>query len=201
MHDGKNTLKVAGTPIAGSSSVVIPAPQPLITTTEPNTLSEKPKPRVKQRKHTPIYDPIIGIIGALISAIAAGFIWWIGAILTLTFLQTRLGINLAAMGSWKWLIPISITGIEIAFWPQKNQSFNFRMLFLLVAGIDLITSVDGGHTWLVDRGLSVQWVAWMLGCIAAFLCSFWPERLIRSAVYHFWINGKSLIQDLRLVFA
>jgi hypothetical protein len=207
MHDGKNTLNgnagaanaaaIAGMPSAPSVHV----PDPPAQTQAP---TEK-QPRVARprtsRTRTPIYDPLIGIVGALISTAAAGLIWWVGAILTLTFLQTRLGINVAGMGNWKWLIPISITGIEIAFWPRKAQSFNFRVLFLLVAGADVLTSIDGGRAWLADRGMSQVWLTWALGGVAAFLCAFWPERLIRSAAEHFWTNGKVLIRDLRVAFA
>jgi hypothetical protein len=165
--------------------------------TEKAVRTARPKTR---RTHTPIYDPLLGILGAAISTAAAGLIWWVGAILTLTFLELRLGIPVARLGAWQWLIPLGITGIEIAFWPRPGQSGHLRVLFLVVTGADVLTSLDGGRAWLQARDLAPIWLTWLLGGGAAFVCAFWPERLIRSAAADFWANGKLFVRDLRLVF-
>ncbi|MBM7844181.1 hypothetical protein [Herpetosiphon giganteus] len=112
----------------------------------------------------------------------AVLIWWIGAQFTLAFLA-GLGLNLAALGTAQWFIPIIITAIEVACWPRRAINQHVLAVFALVGGLDLITSVIGCVRWLSNQQLplSSAWL-WIFSVVIAALCAFWPERLARAAV-------------------
>lgn len=176
MNDATTTTQAA-TPLPSTASPILdlPATEPAPTITKSSR---------KHRSPT-YYDRMLESVAHFATLFAALLLWWIGAQFTLEFLGL-LSVPLHKLGAARWLIPIAITAIEIKYWPTKRLDRNLLALFAVVAGIDLLTSIIGGHSWLAGRAIGtliipdVGWL-WIAAGIGAIFSAFWPEKLARAA--------------------
>lgn len=152
----------------------------------PPTTSTSVKPR--RRANTHWYDRGVESLANLAALAFAAALWYVGAQFTLAFFA-GVGLPAANLGIAKWLIPVGISAIQIKFWPHSRLKPHLLWMFLGVTSFDLATSVFGGKQWLAGRlivdGITIPATGappWVLSLIAACVCTFWPERLARTAV-------------------
>lgn len=181
---------IAGMAPAAPSLPAAAAPAGRVTTTE----RAAPRPRARPAARSGVYDRALQTIAHLGAIAGAGLLWWIGAQFTLQFLIS-LGVNLTPLGLGQWLIPLTITGIELSFWPKEGANRNLVALFMIVAGLDLITSCLGLIDLIVGRniprlGITIQEnvVVWAAAFVVAAACAFWPEKLARAG----WVELRTL---------
>ena len=175
-----------------------PAPNDVIVTPAPTI----PMERAERAEATPsrtskkltaaagLYDRAgvtLALLGSL--AIAAG-LWWVGAYFTLRFLASA-GLKMAGTDAAAWLIPMTITAIELWLLSRIRTNWQALVIFLTVLAFDIGTSWGGFVAWGAGRhvslfagftiptdGRTLHLVAIVLGLIWAFL----PEKIARWAV-------------------
>lgn len=132
----------------------------------------------------------LGLAGAL--ATCAG-LWWVGAFFTLEFLA-RLGLVLAGLGWWAWLIPASITGAELFLWPEHvgrwHTLFWFGVLCFDVGSTAAgLMQIAAGYTIPLFAGITlprggIALVA--VGGAVGLVCAVVPEKYGRIVVRDLW---------------
>jgi len=142
-------------------------------------------PRARKKGVT-LYDRIMESVAHITTLVGASALWWIGAQFTLAFMAL-LHIPVGSLSYAQWLIPIGITAIEMRYWPRKGMNRNLIIVFLVIAGIDLATSLIGGKQWLTGRDIGSYiipdtGVLWGVSLIVACFSAFWPEKLARAAI-------------------
>ncbi|WP_124033493.1 hypothetical protein [Herpetosiphon llansteffanensis] len=158
-----------------------PALEPKIVREEPATPVIRPK-----KKSFTTYDRIMESIAHVTTLGGAAALWWVGAQFTLAFL-VMIGMPIHQLSYAQWLIPAGITAIEIKYWPHKGLNRNLIAMFLIIAGIDLTTTLIGGQAWLEGRVIGAftipdsGWL-WVIAGVAACFSAFWPEKLARAAI-------------------
>jgi hypothetical protein len=120
--------------------------------------------------------------------------WYIGALFTLLALET-IGIPISQLGEARWLIPGVASTIEIFWWPGRTMNGGKRLLFVVVGGIDLLSTVYGVYLWSSGRfiplgtGFTIPAggiVVLIVAAAAAIVLTFGPERLARWAGGHLY---------------
>lgn len=178
------------TPPAPTEVIVTPSAPAVTIERVERTESAPPRVSKKMAAAAGLYDRIgitLALLGSL--AIATG-LWWVGAYFTLRFLAGA-GLKMAATDMAAWLIPATITAIELWLLSRIRSNWQALVVFLAVLAFDLGTSWGGFVEWGAGRhiglfagftipteGRTLHLIAIILGLIWAFL----PEKIARWAV-------------------
>jgi hypothetical protein len=137
------------------------------------------------RGQTSVVSGKLGETAAAVFALAvAGSLWYIGALFTLLALET-LGMLIAKLGAWRWLIPAGISAIELRWWPRSLSDVK-ALSFAAISGLDMLSTFYGLVVWSAGRflPLGTGYVIPHSGgglIVPALLCSialtFVPERI------------------------
>jgi nitrate reductase NapE component len=159
----------------------------LIGSQAPAHSEPAPQPRRELKPKAVItlgmYDRIVRIVGLIGALGIMVFLWGVGAYFTLHFLE-GLGLKLAGAGLAAWLIPATITAMEIGLWPAKMPTFAARLAWFLVLAADTGTTAAGIVGYVQGQkmagitlaGPSLLIIALALGIALA----LFPERGARS---------------------
>lgn len=123
----------------------------------------------------------------LLFALATGaFLWYAGGFFTLLALS-GVGIPVATLGLWAWCIPIGVTAVELRWWPDARLPGWAIWVFVIIGGLDFLSSVYGVYLWCAGRMLplgpgvtiptSGTWPL-VVAVVAALVLTFAPERLM-----------------------
>lgn len=175
--------------------IVVPTtPVPSLTVPlERGTAPAARSPRVVRKPvqilPTGVYERLKGTIGQGAVVGIAILLWWLGAFYSLQFLQA-LDISVDHLGIAQWLIPIAITGIELALWPRRGTHPLLMSVFMAVALFDIGSSSAGLFTWAAGRtvplfgGITIPSSgagAWVVCIGISLVFAFGPEKLVRVA--------------------
>jgi len=171
---------LSGQPIAPTA----PTTSNYVETSPPPQTPTKPKAKTT---HTSVpaglYDKamrIIGLCGAI--ALMVG-LWAIGAYFTLQFLE-GLGLKLAGAGAAAWLIPATVTAMEIGLWPAKMPTPTARLAWFLVLAADAGTTAAGIVAYAQGKvvvGITLAGPSLVIAAIVlAIGLAVSPERGVRS---------------------
>lgn len=171
-------------PVTGVTPV-LPALDPVPEQRASREEAAAATPRVRKKTFT-LYDRIVESIAHITTLVGAIALWWVGAQFTLAFMA-MLHIPVHSLSYAQWLIPAGITTIEMRYWPRKGLNRNLIIVFLVIAGIDLATSLIGGKQWLTGRVIGSYTIPdtgllWGISLVVACFSAFWPEKLGRAAI-------------------
>ncbi len=189
----QNTTSQPPVPPSEPAEAERPTPPAQHQSVESVETAPKKEARSKKRGKNTMYETIMIIGASLFTVVISFLIWYIGAICTLNFLSW-IGLDQINTYAWRWAIPIGITLIEIACWPSRDIHRNLKMVFFVVASLDLVTTAIGGATWIQDRGQTSQPMIWIFSIALAYICAFWPEYLARTSLVTVFDHLKVLKQ-------
>ena len=150
------------------------------TPTAPNEQAE----RRARRRPTTLLSRLGETLAALFALAVAGGLWYLGAQFTLLALAA-IGIPVAELGYWRWLIPAGISAVELRWWPRGVAEAK-AISFAAVAMLDGASTLYGLVLWGAGRMLPLATGVTIpregLGLIvpallAALILTFVPERL------------------------
>jgi hypothetical protein len=156
---------------------------PPASTDTPKTTTES-RPRRRPSSVGGKLGETLAFVGA--SALAAGG-WYVGALFTLLALDA-VGIPINRLAAWQWLIPLTVSAIEVRWWPGSARSEIKGILFAVIAGVDMLSTCYGFTTWAAGRfiplgmGFTIPKTgAWLIApaVIISLIFTFGPEWLAR----------------------
>jgi len=161
------------------------AAAPATTATAPTaaTQTEQTERRTRRRQVT-----LLGKLGETLAALFAlavvGGLWYLGAQFTLLALAA-IGIPVAELGYWQWLIPAGISAVELRWWPRaiaEAKAISFAVVALLDGASTLYGLVlwGAGRTLPLATGITIPHEGIGLvapALLAALVLTFVPERL------------------------
>lgn len=125
---------------------------------------------------------------ALAALIAFG-LWAIGAFFTVRGL-TAVFPPLLVFGRLVWVLPVGISMVELLFFKRTGLHL---IVFFIVSGVDVLTTVYGTLDWAAGRELHIGasltvpdsglWLVIPV-TVFSFLLTFGPEKLFSWALYH-----------------
>jgi hypothetical protein len=140
--------------VDGSAAASVPVLSPPVT---PETITRpvptERTPRKRQKRITlptwlsQFIEQVITTIALLAVVGIIAFAWYLGAFFTIQFFDrltflASLGLNVAALGIWRWCIPVAITAIEVAFWPRRQRAWR-HVAFVGTLLFDVGTTCTG----------------------------------------------------------
>lgn len=133
-----------GLPVPASASL---APSTSTTERTPQRRQQRPKRQTLPSWASQLIEQILTTIALLGIAVLAGFIWYLGAFFTIQFFDrltflSSVGLNFAALGIWRWGLPLVITAIEVAFWPRRQRAWR-HAIFVGTLIFDVGTTCTG----------------------------------------------------------
>lgn len=164
--------------------------QGLLPTREPVERERRSQPRqngrpspARKRGGQGILRSLGDSISALLVFAGAAAFWYVGAFFTLLALET-IGVPLASLGAWKWVIPGAVSVLQLCWWPGNNQGgrvwyFSVVSFFdgtstlygLILWGAGKFLPLASGFT-LPSEGLAL----WIPAVIVAGGITFGPEQ-------------------------
>jgi hypothetical protein len=161
-----------------TSQTANPSPAPAASTATPATES-----RTRRRPAT-VLGKLGETLAALFALAVAGGLWYLGAQFILLALAA-IGIPVAELGHWRWLIPAGISAVELRWWPRaiaEAKAISFAVVALLDGASTLYGLVlwGAGRTLPLATGISIPHDGLGLvvpALLAALLLAFVPERL------------------------
>src|SRR4051812_35132694 len=157
------------------------SPQPVAAS--PTTATPADERRTRRRAST-LPSKLGETLAALFALAVAGGLWYLGAQFTLLALES-VGIPIALLGHWRWLIPAGISAIELRWWP-RGVAETKALSFAIVALIDGASTLYGlvlwgaGRTLPLATGITIPHAGLGLvvpALLAALVLTFVPERL------------------------
>jgi hypothetical protein len=170
---GKNTNHVMTTQTT--------TPQPATATPAVETPAGE---RRSRRRTSTLLSKLGETLAALFALAVAGGLWYLGAQFTLLALEV-IGIPVAPLGHWRWLIPAGISAVELRWWPRgvaKTKALSFAVIALIDGASTLYGLVlwGAGRTLPLATGVTIPHAGLglvMPALLAAVMLTFVPERL------------------------
>jgi hypothetical protein len=140
--------------------------------------------RRSRRRPATVLSKLGETLAALFALAVAGGLWYLGAQFTLLAIAA-IGIPVAELRYWRWLIPAGISAVELRWWPRAIAEAK-AISFAVVAMLDGASTLYGLVLWGAGRTLPLATGITIphdgLGLVvpalmAALLLTFVPERL------------------------
>lgn len=152
---------------------------------EPATPVQRPARRARTRHDTHFIDVIytwvtvLGVLGLCV------WMWKTGADFTLAALN-GLGAPVASWGLAAYLIPLSVTMMQIRLMPgARVRDMSGTLIWLVITLFDVGSTVLGVYPWLTEQSQVVLGItvavqdAWWVALCVGFSLAFFPEPLAR----------------------
>jgi len=158
------------------------SPQPTAAAT-PAAATPEIERRLRRRSAN-LLSKLGETLAALFALAVAGGLWYLGAQFTLLALEA-IGIPVAQLSHWRWLIPAGISAVELRWWP-RGVAETKALSFAVVALIDGASTLYGlvlwgaGRTLPLATGVTIPHAGLglvVLALLAALVLTFVPERL------------------------
>lgn len=143
------------------------------------------KPATPSTRSAP-YSTFFDILVALFLMGVGLALWYAGAYFTIAAFVT-LGVPLHTLDGFEWLIPVSVSLLELRYWPGVKQTQVKTLALLLVGGFDLLSTAYGVLLWfpgrtiplglgytMPSRGLALVLPVFVISLIL----TFGPERIV-----------------------